>query len=102
VLVPVPRVYVKTVSLVGDPDGASDGAGPLFPVERAPTGDVSPPAADFVAENEECAAELADAASATGQTVVVRATVSVTTDADARERAGQSVTVGAQLYVVWV
>jgi hypothetical protein len=53
--------------------------------------------------NEERIAELADAACSTGQTVVVRAMVSVTTTpADAEFLAGQSVTVAAQLVMVWI
>jgi len=77
VLVPDPSVYVSTTddSSPPDPDsppdGADVGAGPLFPVPRGTDGVVSPPAAVFapVAEYEARAAELADSASATGQTV---------------------------------
>lgn len=55
------------------------------------------------ADTEEWIAELTEAACSTGQTVVVRATISVTTmPAEAELRAGQLVTVGAQLVMVWI
>lgn len=43
--------------------------GPLPPVERGTVGAAVTSAAEFVAENEERAAELADEACSTGQTV---------------------------------
>jgi len=84
------------------PDAAPVGAGPLFPVPRGTDGVVSPPSAVFigVAEYEAWAAELMDSACSTGQTVVVRAIISVTTTGEVR--AGQSVTVAAQLVTVWI
>lgn len=53
------------------PDADSVGAGPLFPVLRGTDGLVTPPSAMFVAENEARAAELADSACSTGQTVYI-------------------------------
>lgn len=86
---------------------------PLLPVVRGIEADgvvAAPPLADAEAgavaapeANEDRMAELAEAASATGQTVVVRAITSVTTTpADAEFLAGQLVTVAAQLVIVWI
>jgi len=96
--VPVPSVYVRTTD--SSPDDAPVGAGPLLPVPRGTAGDVTPPAAMFVAvaEYEAWAAELADSACSTGQTVVVMAMTSVTTAGDVL--AGQSVMLAAQLVMV--
>jgi len=81
---PEPSVYVRTT--LGEPVSEA----PLFPLAPAVGAAVTPVprgtlgagvdrAPDAVAVYEAIAAELADSASATGQTVVVRAMVSVTT-----------------------
>lgn len=84
---PEPRVYVRTTdsdpvcSAPDDPLAPAVGAA-VTPVLRGTVADagleVAPPAV-AVAEYEALAAELADSASSTGQTVVVTATVSVIT-----------------------
>lgn len=107
---PLPRVYVRTVSLpVPTGERVEVGAGVLEAEELPPSAaaldvgvtlaidsDPVPTAAADEAALER-AADLADSVAVTGQTVVVRAIVSVTVDID---RAGQSVTVAAQLVMV--
>lgn len=118
---PVPMVYVRVVSDVtadGEPaPGAPDPGAPLPPVVRGIIDalvTVAPELSDAVAlavgttmdpepetMAEEMIEELTAEAWATGQTVVVKATISVTTTpAEAWLRAGQLVTVGAQLVMV--
>jgi hypothetical protein len=66
-------------------------------------GAVTPAAVLVAVAGWEARAELIDAASDTGQTVVVSAMVSVTTisEVEAEWRAGQSVMLAAQLVMVW-
>lgn len=80
---PDPRVYVRTTDSPDDPLPPVGAA--VTPVPRGTVAagvETAPPAvvdARAVAVYEARAAELADSASATGHTVVVRAMVSVTT-----------------------
>ena len=100
---PEPRVYVRTTD--SDPPAVA-GTPPLpdAPVPRGTVGagvTLAPSEADALAAYDEAMAELADSAAVTGQTVVVIAIVSVTTTpAEEEFRAGQLVTVGAQLVMV--